>query len=128
MATDVATLDSAFTHLACRSCNETYEGTLTDFPCPNCGGILDPQYDYSGVEVTPADWAARSGSMWKYRELLPVTDADAIVSMGEGATPLVDCPRIVDDLGVGRLAVKDERQNPTNTFKYRGQAAARERQ
>jgi len=116
--------DSAFTHLACRSCGESYDGTLTEFPCPNCGGILDPQYDYDAVDISPETWAARSGSMWKYRELLPVTDPDAVVSMGEGATPLVDCPRVADSLGVGRLAIKDEGQNPTNTFKDRGQAAA----
>jgi threonine synthase len=120
----VPAVDSAFTHLACRSCSETYDGSLTDFPCPNCRGILDPQYDYGAVAATPEKWASRSGSMWKYHELLPVTEREAVVTMGEGATPLVDCPRLADRIGVGSLAVKDEGQNPTNTFKDRGQAAA----
>jgi len=120
----VPAVDSAFTHLACRSCSETYDGSLTDFPCPNCRGILDPQYDYGAVAATPEEWASRSGSMWKYHELLPVTEREAVVTMGEGATPLVDCPRLADRIGVGSLAVKDEGQNPTNTFKDRGQAAA----
>jgi threonine synthase len=119
-----AAMDSAFTNLRCRSCGETYDETLTEFPCPNCDGILDPQYDYDSVDITPADWESRSDSMWDYRELLPVTDPDALVSMGEGKTPLIDCPRIAADLDVGRLLIKDEGQNPTNTFKDRGQAAA----
>jgi len=123
-ATDPDGLDSAFSHLTCRSCGESYDGSLTEFPCPNCHGILDPQYEYDGIDVTPETLAARSGSMWKYRELLPVTDSEAIVSMGEGTTPLVDCPRLAEELGVGSLWLKDEGQNPTNTFKDRGQAAA----
>jgi threonine synthase len=62
--------------------------------------------------------------MWKYKELLPIRDEDAIVSMGEGQTPLVDCPTLADELGVADLSIKDEGQNPTNTFKDRGQSAA----
>jgi threonine synthase len=111
-------------HLACRSCGERYSLETTTFPCPNCGGILDPQYDYEAIDIDRADWERRSGSMWKYRELLPIRDRDAIVSMGEGDTPLVSCPTLADELGVDELLVKDEGQNPTNTFKDRGQSAA----
>jgi threonine synthase len=115
---------SCVSHIECRSCGETYDLSLTAFPCGNCGGILDPQYDYDALDVGPEDWADRSGSMWKYRELLPVRDGGDIVSMGEGTTPLVDYPRLADGMDVGRLLLKDEGQNPTNTFKDRGQAAA----
>lgn len=62
--------------------------------------------------------------MWAYRELLPIRDRDAIVSMDEGDTPLVECPTVADRLGVERLLIKDEGRNPTNTFKDRGQAVA----
>jgi threonine synthase len=118
------TTNSAVTHLECRECGETYDLDLTAYPCAACGGILDPQYDLDAVAVERTDWEARSGSLWKYRELLPVRDRDAVVSMGEGDTPLVDCPTLADRLGVGRLLVKDEGQNPTNTFKDRGQTVA----
>jgi threonine synthase len=126
MTSDISgeTTGSKVTDFVCRSCGERYDLSLTDFPCPNCGGILDPQYDYDAIDIRPEDWEARSGSMWKYRELLPIRDPDAIVSMGEGETPLVDCPRTADTLGVGRVLLKDEGQNPTNTFKDRGQSAA----
>ena len=115
---------SAVTHIECRSCGATYDLDLTTFPCQECGGILDPQYDYDAVSVTPGEWERRKGSMGAYRELLPVRDGSAIVSMGEGATPLVDAPRLAEEFGVGSVWFKDEGQNPTNTFKDRGQSAA----
>lgn len=116
--------NSAVTHIECRSCGEEYDLDLTEYPCRNCGGILDPKYDYSEADVTPQDWESRSGSMWKYRELLPIRDEASIVSLGEGSTPLVECPSLADEIGVRRLLVKDEGQNPTNTFKDRGLSAA----
>ena len=116
--------NSAVTHIACRSCGEQYDLDTTSFPCQECGGILDFQYDYDSVPVARSDWERRSGSMWKYRELLPVRDDDAVVSLGEGATPMIDCPQLAEELGIGSLLVKDEGQNPTNTFKDRGQSAA----
>lgn len=121
---DGETTGSAITHIACRSCGEAYDPDLTEFPCRECGGILDPQYDYDALDIAPADWESRCGSMWKYRELLPIRDPDAIVSMGEGDTPLVDAPRLAESFDVGQVWLKDEGQNPTNTFKDRGQAAA----
>ncbi|MFC7057808.1 threonine synthase [Halovenus salina] len=124
MHTDGETTGTVVSHITCRSCGETYDLDLTEFPCRECGGILDPQYDYDALDITPEEWAARGDSMWDYRELLPVRDPDAIVSMGEGATPLVNAPRLAEDLGVDGLWFKDEGQNPTNTFKDRGQAAA----
>lgn len=105
--------------LACRSCGEYYERNLEEFPCKECGGVLDVVYDYSKVSADRDDWRERAG-MWSYRELLPVQDTDAIVSMEEGGTPLVECPHLADELGVGRLLVKDEGRNPTNAFKDRG--------
>lgn len=70
---------------------------FTGLSCTDCGGILDPTYDYDRIDVTPEDIEARPfESMWRYAELLPF-DPDAAVSLGEGATPLVDCPALADD-------------------------------
>lgn len=107
-----------------RGCGAEFDLDLTDFSCPECGGILDPQYEYDDVEISPDDWERRSGSIWKYRELLPIREKSAIVSMGEEDTPLTSCPTLADELGGERLLVKDEGQNPTNTFKDRGQTTA----
>jgi threonine synthase len=120
----MASTGSVVTHLECYSCSTEYDLDVDTHPCPECGGILDPKYNYDALAVDRVDWERRNGSMWKYRELLPIRNRDAIVSMGEGTTPLVECPRIAEELGVKRLYLKDEGQNPTNTFKDRGQSAA----
>jgi threonine synthase len=74
--------------------------------------------------VTPADIAKRSPSLWRYRELLPLPlDADP-VTLGEGMTPLLECPRLGKQLGLRKLLVKDESQLPTGSFKSRGMTAA----
>lgn len=117
-------MGNARTVLRCRSCQTEYEYDLTTFPCPECGGILEAQYDYGAVHVDRSDVAARSGSMWRFKELLPVQDREAIVSMGEGTTPLIECETLADEIGVGRLFIKDEGQNPTTSFKDRGVSVA----
>ena len=48
----------------------------------------------------------------------------AIVSLGEGFTPLLPCPRLAAHLGVRALFIKDESANPTGTFKARGMTVA----
>jgi threonine synthase len=61
--------------------------------------------------------------MWRYRELLPLRDAEEPVSLGEGGTPLLELPRTSERLGV-RCLLKEEGGNPTGSFKDRGMAAA----
>lgn len=69
---------------------------------------------------TPPAVAGREPTLWRYAEVLPVRDPACRVSLGEGFTPLVESPRLAHLLGVGRLWVKDEGQNPTGSFKDRG--------
>ncbi len=115
---------AAFVGLRCVDCDETFDAATATHRCPTCDGILDPAYDYEAIDLTPAALADRPfDSMWRYEELLPFT-REAAVSIGEGATPLVDCPALADAMGVGRVLLKDEGMNPTGTFKDRGQAAA----
>ena len=68
--------------------------------------------------------AVRPATLWRYRELLPVEDDASIVSLGEGMTPLLDCPRLAAHCGLSRLFIKDESQLPTGSFKSRGMAMA----
>jgi len=67
---------------------------------------------------------AGPNTMWRYGALLPVSRPDAIVSLGEGMTPLIRAPRLGERLGADRLYVKDEGLNPTGTFKARGLSCA----
>ncbi len=62
--------------------------------------------------------------MWRYRELMPLFDGEAPVTLGEGWTPLIHAQRLGASLGLERLFVKDESLNPTNSFKARGLSAA----
>ncbi len=59
----------------------------------------------------------------RYRERLPVTDTTPVVSLGEGATPLLHAPRISRRLGI-ELHLKWEGANPTGSFKDRGMTVA----
>ncbi len=60
----------------------------------------------------------------RYREFLPVTEATPVVSLGEGATPLVHAKRLGASIGVPNLHLKIEGQNPTGSFKDRGMVMA----
>lgn len=63
--------------------------------------------------------------MWRYREVLPVTKDENIVTLGEGWTPLLRADRLAATIDfAGDLFIKDESQNPTGSFKARGMAAA----
>jgi threonine synthase len=67
---------------------------------------------------------ARPRLVERYREFLPVTDATPVVSLGEGATPLVHARRLGASIGVPNLYLKIEGQNPTGSFKDRGMVMA----
>jgi len=66
----------------------------------------------------------RGPDLWRYREVLPVEHDVNIVTLGEGFTPLVPASRLGAQLGFDELYIKDEGQNPTQSFKARGMAAA----
>jgi threonine synthase len=90
------------------------------------GRPLWVRYDLAAVRaaVQPADFASRVNSLWRYRELLPLPADSEPVTLGEGMTPLLPCPRLGRDLGLTNLLVKDESQLPTGSFKSRGMTAA----
>jgi threonine synthase len=74
--------------------------------------------------VTRDSLASRnSGGLWRWHELLPVQSWGSVLSLGEGATPLLAAPRLGQRLGV-QLKVKRESLNPTGSFKARGMAVA----
>ena len=62
--------------------------------------------------------------MWRYQELLPLADPGQRVSLEETMTPLVECPRLAERLGLETLLIKDESRLPTGSFKARGMAVA----
>jgi threonine synthase len=66
---------------------------------------------------------SKLGVIARYREYLPVAESTPIVSLGEGTTPLVFCPRLSERVGRA-VFVKNEGINPTGSFKDRGMTVA----
>ncbi len=91
------------------------------------GRPLWVRYDLHEVMVTvlPTEFASREPSLWRYQELLPLPWSAQPVSLGEGMSPLLPCPRLGEKLhGLPKLVVKDESQLPTGSFKSRGMTMA----
>lgn len=109
-----------FTGLFCPDSDETFDATTSHHPD---GAVLDPVYDYDAIELSRDDLESRSFGPQKYEALLPIP-ADERVSLGEGGTPIIDCPSLADELGVGRCVIKDEGSNPTGTAMDRELALA----
>ncbi len=115
---------SALSRLECARCGAGHDATLVQGLC-SCGSPLLARYDLGRVaaQVDRADIAQRPADLWRYHELLPVSAAARVVSLGEGMTPLLAMPRLGRALGVARLLMKDEGPTPTGTFKARGASA-----
>jgi threonine synthase len=90
------------------------------------GRPLWVRYDLPAVrrDVTPETFTARPPTLWRYRELLPLPLDAEPVTLGEGMTPLLPCPRLGASLGLRGLFIKDESQLPTGSFKSRGMTMA----
>ncbi len=92
----------------------------------HAGKPLLVRYDLEGIgrAVRPDDIARRPPDLWRYAELLPLADHSNRISLGEGMTPLLPCPRLGAHLGLRDLYIKDEAQLPTGSFKARGMTMA----
>ena len=114
------------THLTCTACGLRHEWETLQNLCTACQKPLFPVYDLAaaGRVFTREALATREKSLWRYREVLPLPADVEPVSLGEGGTPLLRAARFGDRLGVSSLWVKDEAQNPTQSFKARGMAVA----
>jgi threonine synthase len=91
--------------------------------CARCGGLLELTYDLGALAAAgPA--ALAGGGLWRYAPVLPIADPRHRVTLGEGQTPLLECPSLARLLGVRRLLAKFEGSNPTGTVKDRSSATA----
>lgn len=110
------------TGLRCEICGASY-GHGNAYTCPSCGdeGILDVEYDYESIAAAFSrnPLQDREQNIWRYDELLPVSADIARPPLSVGWTPVYDTPRLAEAVGVGRLFLKDDGRNPTNSFKDR---------
>src|SRR2546423_8141174 len=113
-------------HLECVACGQTYEARRLLNLCEQCGKPLLVRYqlERAARTLTKESLKSRGASLWRYREVLPVEQDENVVTLGEGWTPLLPAPRLAAKLGLEEIYIKDESQNPTQSFKARGMTAA----
>jgi threonine synthase len=116
------------THLACRECGHTCALGSTH-ACDQCFGPLEVAYDLP--PITRESIERGPLSMWRYASLLPVPpDVASRPNTDPGWTRLIRADQLAQVLGMRELWIKDERGNPTHSFKDRvvgvALAAARE--
>jgi threonine synthase len=116
---------SYFRRLACAWCGARHDASRLVNVCAACGKSLAAEYDLTAARRswTRGDWPKLPG-MWKFAPVLPARSAAEVVSLGEGATPMLEAPALAKKLGIRRLWIKEEGVNPTGSFKARGMSAA----
>lgn len=108
-------------YIECLDCGHRVPYSPTSANCPKCnGGWREARYDYESISHTlQSQLPGRTFDLWRYKELLPIRNPNAVSSMGEGGTPLIHATNLGMMLGCPNIYIKDERQGPTNSFKDR---------
>ena len=113
---------SLLKELECRACCTSFPASRVASTCPTCGQALFATYELGKLEARP--WfravSARPATLWRYRELLPVQSLSAIVTLGEGFTPVLSLGEVEGTV----VSLKDDGSMPTGSFKARGMAVA----
>jgi len=106
------------TALRCRECGREYPQEPINV-CEVCFGPLEVAYDYESIarDLSRDKIAAAPASMWRYKELLPVSSE--VVDIGTGFTPLTKADNLGRELGLRQLYLKNDCLNPTYSFKDR---------
>ena len=114
-----------FSHLICDTCERRFEAGEVEMTCPDCGpdqGTLTVHYPYEQIaEKLNRQVLAerREMSHWRYLEIMPVSARPSQLHPRVGWTPLYELDGLARSLGVGKLWIKDDGQNPSASFKDR---------
>ncbi|MBI4679229.1 MAG: threonine synthase [Elusimicrobia bacterium] len=98
-----------------------------DYVCVSCGGNLDVVYDYRAIKKKLSRESLkknRDTSVWRYREILPISRYRGVPVVHIGGTPLYKADRLGADLGLKDLWLKDDGRNPSASFKDRAGSVA----
>lgn len=108
--------------IVCVQCQKKYLETQTITRCLECGQALDIQFDMEKLNATVNEYTLKNTpiSALKYLNFYPLNDRSKIVSLNEGATPLVKSHDLGKKYGIPNLFIKNEGANPTGVFKDRG--------
>jgi threonine synthase len=77
-----------------------------------------------GLRAEHSSPARRPRLLERFADFLPLTERTPALGLGEGFTPLVHARNLGRALGLARLHLKVEGQNPTGSFKDRGMVVA----
>jgi threonine synthase len=138
LATTVKTKkDLAYQRCIMPGCGATYDVGEVRTSCDACGALLDVAYDWDALEVPrslqffQAKWARRNeplchSGVWRFRELLPFSAPEKVVTIGEGQTLLHVSDGVGRYVGMkpGSLYLQYEGMNPSGSFKDNGMTAA----
>ena len=108
--------------LSCVDCGHRMPAEML-YACAHCGGILEV---VAPVGASIGSDAYLQDTMWREASRLSVGTTSAIVSLGEGRTPLHRAERLERAIPrfSGEIWLKDETVNPTGSFKDRLISAA----
>jgi threonine synthase len=111
--------------LRCRECGKTWENSPRSF-CEDCFSPVEVSYDYDALKKTVRreDLASRDFNMWRYSELLPLSE-DFAPASAVGGTPLVASRKLASQWGLKELYFKNDAVCfPSLSFKDRVVATA----
>jgi threonine synthase len=122
----------------CQECGNRYPIDELHYTCPGCGGVFLLEDNTFGrlEETTGPAWReifdgrgatgnlALRGVFRFYELMAPVLNAEDIVYLGEGNTPIIGSNARLQGLIGQPMAFKNDGQNPSASFKDRGMACA----
>jgi threonine synthase len=99
---------SVYYELRCRECGKTWGEVPRSF-CEDCFSPLEVAYDYDSLKkiASRENLSSRSFNMWRYSELLPLSD-DFAPSTATGGTPLVRSRKLAAQWGLKNLYLKND--------------------
>jgi threonine synthase len=129
--------DCAFQQCINPVCAATFAVEEAHFSCPSCGDLIDVVYNWDRLPVPrrldafEQKWVSRLdplsfSGVWRFRELLPFSPPEMVVTIGEGQTLLQRADKVGRYVGLapGSLWLQYEGMNPSGSFKDNGMTAA----
>ena len=116
-------MNKLITHLECSLTQEKYPKDRV-LGLSNAGRPLLVKYDLEALSNTYTKEEFKDSPLpgfWRYYPLLPITNQESIISLGETITPLINISNEYKNL---QVLIKDEGRLPTGSFKARGLALA----
>lgn len=108
----------------CPRCLREYPASSAEPRCQDCHFVLEVDLDLSGLSgMGPQVFLdRRDRSIWRWKEFFPIEDGAAIVTLGEGGTPLLSAERLRQEVGGADIYLKNDTLLPTGSLKDRSNA------